>query len=176
MIPVYLSHPTPHQSRQMVFLDKVKSVLESIGLKVIFLKSNSISAGETLNEIKNTITMAYGLIAVAYGRKRIESATVKYDTNLPGTVSDSLRNVKDTTVYIHIETAMAAAYGLPILIVREKGLLAEGVLEPCCFGSNGPEFDLDDCEYFSSDAWKKAIDQFSESVKKYYQDNSKNVI
>ncbi|MDM0471757.1 hypothetical protein ACV3NH_00775 [Clostridium perfringens] len=61
---------------------------------------------------------------------------------------------------------MAFQIGLPILILREKGVIADGVLEKGVTGTYLPEFDLDKNldEYFNSQEWRQVISKWKTKV------------
>lgn len=54
---------------------------------------------------------------------------------------------------------MAFQIGLPVLIIREQGVMADGVLEKGVIGTYMPEFDLSNPtqNYLSSDEWGQII-------------------
>lgn len=54
---------------------------------------------------------------------------------------------------------MAYQVGLPVLIIREKGVIADGVLEKGVIGTYMPEFDLDKptSNYLTSKEWEQII-------------------
>lgn len=63
---------------------------------------------------------------------------------------------------------MAYQIGLPILILKEKGVLGEGILEKGVTSTYMPEFDLDKSmeEYFNSEEWKQLIGRWEGYVRK----------
>jgi hypothetical protein len=62
---------------------------------------------------------------------------------------------------------MAYQLGLPVLILREKGVLADGILERGVVGLYMPEFDLDQSidEYFAAAEWKGIIGKWEGYVR-----------
>lgn len=66
--------------------------------------------------------------------------------------------------------------GLPVLILREKGVIAEGILEKGVLGVYMPEFDLN-CnldDYFKSKEWIQIIQKWEGYVRKVV-DNKGNL-
>ena len=61
---------------------------------------------------------------------------------------------------------MAFQIGLPVLIIREKGVLADGVLEKGVIGTYMPEFDLDKptTSYLTSKEWEQIIQKWEGHV------------
>lgn len=77
-----------------------------------------------------------GLISVAFRRSFIEMGQSK-----PGTEGvEDLGGRWQTSPWPHIEVAMAFQIGLPILILREAGVMDDGILERGVTGM----YDLDD--------------------------------
>jgi hypothetical protein len=72
-----------------------------------------------------------------------------------------------TTPWAHIEPAMAYQLGLPVLILRERGVLADGILERGVVGLYMPEFDLDQAmdTYFSGAEWRGIIGKWEGYVR-----------
>lgn len=65
---------------------------------------------------------------------------------------------------------MAFQLGLPILILREEGVLAEGVLEKGVTGLYLPEFSLSaKTPYIKSDEFRRLLDQWGGRVQAVYQ-------
>ncbi|NKJ71803.1 hypothetical protein GFL38_05785 [Rhizobium leguminosarum bv. viciae] len=65
---------------------------------------------------------------------------------------------------------MAFQLGLPILILREEGVLAEGVLEKGVTGLYLPEFSLaTEQSFISSDEFRHLFDQWGGYVRAVYK-------
>ena len=80
-----------------------------------------------------------------------------------------------TSPYCQIEPAMAFQLGLPVLILREKGVIAEGILEKGVLGVYMPEFDLN-CnldDYFKSKEWIQIIQKWEGYVRKVVDNKGK---
>jgi hypothetical protein len=63
--------------------------------------------------------------------------------------------VWQTSPYSQIEPAMAYQLGLRILVLKEKGVLAEGILEIGVTGLYLPELDCAELEMFETSEWKQ---------------------
>src|SRR6185436_9700331 len=72
-----------------------------------------------------------------------------------------------TTPWAHIEPAMAYQLGLPVLILREQGVLDDGILERGVAGLYMPEFDLEKPieDYFAGAEWKGIIGKWEGYVR-----------
>jgi hypothetical protein len=62
---------------------------------------------------------------------------------------------------------MAFQIGLPILILREKGVLDDGILQKGVTGTYLPEFSLDSSsvDYLECDEWKQLIGKWEGYVR-----------
>jgi hypothetical protein len=62
---------------------------------------------------------------------------------------------------------MAYQLGLPVLILREKGVLAEGILEKGIVGLYLPQFDVDQPldGYFQTDEWNGILGKWEGHVR-----------
>ena len=69
---------------------------------------------------------------------------LRYRTDLANTSEVALKDVWLTSPWSQIEPAMAYQIGLPVLILREKGVIDEGILERGVLGLYMPQFDLDE--------------------------------
>lgn len=82
-----------------------------------------------------------GLLTVAFRRAHIKDGVSKPNSD----INEKEYSISDewvTSPYCQIEPAMAFQLGLPILIFREKGVIAEGILERGVTGTYLPEFEF----------------------------------
>ena len=97
-----------------------------------------------------------------------------------GKKSNNISGKWFTTPWCQIEPAMAFQIGLPVLIFRESGVLAEGILEKGVFGTYMPEFDLPEYNLFKMCTSKERESQereLKEDMEKYFSsDEYKQVI
>lgn len=78
-----------------------------------------------LKAIRRLMLESSGLITVAFRRIFVGSAEVQ-----PGTAeASSITDQWLTSPYSHMEPAMTFQIGLPTLILRESGVVADGILE-----------------------------------------------
>ena len=70
---------------------------------------------------------------------------------------------------------MAFQIGLPVLILRETGVIADGILERGVFGVYMPEFDLNRNvdDYFASAEWVQIIQKWEGYVRKVIENKGK---
>lgn len=111
-----------------------------------------------------------GLVTIAFRRAYIEKGIGKPDTDIDGNSEYDISNKWLTSMYCHIEPAMAFQIGLPIIIFREKGVVADGILEKGVTGLYMPEFNLDGSieDYFNGYEWKQVIGIWETQVRNTY--------
>lgn len=97
----------------------------------------------------------------------MEKGTARLRTDIDTLKEKSIDGQWLTTPWAQIEPAMAYQLGLPVLILREKGVLADGILERGVVGLYMPEFDLDSSadEYFAAAEWKGMIGKWEGYVR-----------
>lgn len=163
---VFLSYPQPYLKKQKQFIDKVASYLEERGLQPRTLGVTDYDMDAPLTAIRRLLLESNGLIAIAFRRSLVVNGVGKPDSDM-GEKTYDLSNRWLTSPYCQIEPAMAFQLGLPILVIREKGVVEEGVLEKGVLGIYMPGFDLDGdiSEYFSSNEWKQIIQKWEGYVR-----------
>jgi len=111
-----------------------------------------------LKAIRRLMLESHGLITIAFGRTYVERGSSNYRSDLD-LVERPVHDKWLTSPWAHIEPAMAYQVGLPVLIFREAGVVAEGVLEHGVLGTYMPAVDLSGSldQYFSSEAWRHVI-------------------
>lgn len=152
---IFLSYPKPFNSAQEEFIAQLSSYLHSKGLEPRTLGVTDYDMDAPLKTIRRLMLESHGLITVAFRRAKIFKGESK-----PGTQeSYKLDEQWLTSPYAHIEPAMAFQIGLPVLILREQGVIADGVLEKGVIGNYMPEFDLSVTanDYLSSNEWNQII-------------------
>ncbi len=142
-IPVFLSYPTPCLERQQDFIDRVCVYLDDRGFAARTLGVTDYDMDAPLKAIRRLMLESNGLITVALARTYIEKGTGNYRTDVQKMKEYALDGKYFTSPWAHIEAAMAYQLGLPILIFRQAGVIADGLLEKGVAGTYMPEFDLD---------------------------------
>jgi hypothetical protein len=120
-----------------------------------------------LKAIRRLMLESNGLITVAFRRTLIAEGRSRPDADLPGAQEVVIRDVWLTSPYCQIEPAMAYQLGLPTLILRERGVLQEGLLEKRVVGTYMPEFILDGeaSDYLDSPEWNDLIGKWEGFVR-----------
>ena len=108
-----------------------------------------------------------GLITIAFRQTFVESAVSRKGADLPNTPEQPLSAHWTTSPYCQIEPAMAYQIGLPSLILRERGVIADGLLDRGIVGIYMPEFSLDisPTDYLRSYEWTDLVGKWEGYVR-----------
>src|SRR3954452_1425225 len=128
-ISVFMSYPKPCFKKQQAFVQHVCDYLETRGLSPRTLGVTDYDMDAPLTAIRRLMLEANGLITVAFRRTYVEKGTARLRSDIETLEQQSIDGKWLTTPWPHIETAMGYQLGLPVLILREKGVLADGILE-----------------------------------------------
>lgn len=166
-IPVFLSYPRPHVSCQTKFIESVQQYLRIRGLEPRTLGVTDYDMDAPLKAIRRLMLESNGVITIAFRRLYITEGESKHGTDIPNISSTAIRSSWLTSPWCQIEPAMAYQLGLPVLVLREKGVLAEGILEKGIVGTYMPEFSLQDdpSSYLQSLEWGALIGKWEGYVR-----------
>lgn len=166
-IPVFLSYPKPHLKKQQEFIDRLESYVRGRGLEPRTLGVTDYDMDVPLKAIRRLMIESNGLITIAFRRTKILDATVKPTPDLPHAREATIKDVWLTSPWSQIEPAMAYQLGLPVLILRECGVVAEGLLEKGIVGTYMPEFSLEEPmpDYLTSLEWGDLIGKWEGFVR-----------
>ncbi|MEG3085637.1 hypothetical protein U1707_18505 [Sphingomonas sp. PB2P12] len=169
-VPVFVSRPTPHLSTQKEFVDQFLDELRRRGFEPLTLgPGSSYDYGAPLIGIRRILTHCCGLVSIAFRRTYAPTITKYSGANLEHISEASDEEVWFTSPYCQIEPAMAFQIGLPILILREEGVLAEGVLEKGITGLYLPEFTTaEGSSFISGVECRGLLDQWGGYVRTVY--------
>lgn len=162
-IPVFLSYSSPYTEEQRTFIKEVKIHLQNRGLEPRTLGTTDYDLDEPLTAIRRLMFESNGLLAIAFKRYYVMNGIEK-----PKSIDEkNISNKYFSSPWCHIEPAMAFQLGLPILIIREKGVIDNGVLEKGVIGTYLPEFDLSNPieEYLKSEEWNQIIGEWEGCVR-----------
>ncbi len=170
-VPVFLSRPTPHLQAQQQFLTEFADVLTDRGFEPITMgRESSYDYDAPLVGIRRLLTHCCGLVSVAFRRTHAIEVKKFPSADISGLAEQDLSNVWFTSPYCQIEPAMAFQLGLPVLILKEEGVVGEGVLEKGVTGLYLPEFCLADGRAFiDSTECRSLLDQWGGSVRSVYK-------
>jgi hypothetical protein len=166
-IPIFLSYPKPCHSTQEQFVAGVGLYLVGRGLQARTLGVTDYDTDAPLKAVRRLMLECNGLITIGFKRNYIEKGTSRYSTDLPDLSPTPLDGQWTTTPWAQIEAAMAYQLGLPILILREKGVIEEGILEKGVVGLYMPEFDVEKPldRYFNSTEWTAMLGKWEWNVR-----------
>jgi hypothetical protein len=166
-IPVFLSYPKPSFKSQQVFVEHMVAYLRLRGLEPRTLGVTDYDVDAPLKAIRRLMMESNGLVTIAFRRTHVERAIVRPKTDLPNTFEAELFDQWLTSPWAHIEPAMAYQIGLPIIILRENGVLADGILENGVVGLYMPAFDAtaEIDLYFKSAEWNGIIGKWEGQVR-----------
>ena len=164
-IPIFLSYPKPHIQKQNSFINRLKKYLISRGLEPRTLGVNEYDMAAPLKAIRRLMRESNGIITIAFKRTHIFKGIIRDNADMPESNSIDLNDQWYTSPYCQIEPAMAFQLGLPILIMREKGVCPEGILEKGVVGTYMPEFATENVDYLNSDEWNAIIGQWEGQVR-----------
>lgn len=165
--PIFLSYPKPFEKRQHDFIQKLSKHLDERDFSPRTLGVTDYNNQAPLRAIRKIMLESYGLITVAFRRTYLREATGNYRTDIDSLKPYDLNDTWTTSPWSHIEPAMAYQIGLPIMILRESGVVADGVLEKGVVGLYMPEFDLEDntSDYLQSREWRHIIRNWEADVR-----------
>jgi hypothetical protein len=166
-IDVYVSHPFPHTPIQRDFIQRPHSVLVARGLAPRTTSDVETLQTSSLAAIKSQILESHGLLVVAFRKVWVERGTIRPDSEDPALPAMEISRSWLTSPYCQIEPAMAYQRSLPILVLREPGILLEGFLDRAADVFKAPEIDLlkDSADYFRSEAWGQTLDEWEKLVR-----------
>ncbi|KAL4929888.1 uncharacterized protein BDV17DRAFT_260297 [Aspergillus undulatus] len=164
---VFLSYPKPSFKRQQLFVERVQEYLRQRGFVPRTIGVTDYDMDAPLSAIRRLMLESNGLLTIAFRRTYVEKSIQSHCTDIEGLQENEVKARWLTTPWAHIEPAMAFQLGLPILIIREEGVLADGMLERGVAGLYMPEFNLDKPvdEYFDSVEWRGIIQKWEGYVR-----------
>jgi hypothetical protein len=122
---VFLSVGRAATAEQEAFVSAVEECLRDQGLNPVGLGRNEWSSVQPLHAIRRLMDKCSGTVIVAFERLHIAQGTDR-----PGSAdSKPLQGESLPTVWNQIEAAMAHTLGHPLLVIVERGLRSEGLLE-----------------------------------------------
>lgn len=168
-IPIFLSYPKPHTKLQQAFLGSLRHYLEGRGLMPRTLGVTDYDTDAPLKAIRRLMLESYGLVCVAFQRFKVVEGIRRSGANLPGQKEQPLKEHYYTSPFCQIEPAMAFQLGLPILLFRQHGVFAEGVLEKGVVGLYMPVFSVMEEKaksYLESSEFKEIVGKWEGQVRK----------
>jgi len=142
MIEVFISHPTPCNKEQMGLLKLIDDKLEKHGLNPVNLGKKNWNYKKPLEPIKKLMSECKGAIIVGIERHH---SFIGYEKEIATKKSDKIELIHKytSTPWVQIEAGMAYQAGIPLLILKEKKIHPEGILDPNNSDSYVFEFEIE---------------------------------
>lgn len=125
-INVFVSVGTPCTPQQEEFIKQVEGYLRSRGLRPRTVGRSDFTHEAPLGFISKLMNKSAGALVIA-----LERTSILHGISRRG--SERQANIEDRAIptpWNHIEAAFAYARGLPLLVIREEHVIADGMLEP----------------------------------------------
>ena len=124
-IDVYLSAGKPANAEQEAFLEAVERFLRQRDLNPRTPGRTHLANKQPLKAVEQCMRTCKGIVVVAYERLYAPVAIARRG----GPEQKGLEDAIVPTVWNQVEGAMAYTLGLPVLIIAQKGLRSEALLE-----------------------------------------------
>jgi hypothetical protein len=121
---VFLSVGTTFNPQQEAFVKAVEEFALTKGLRTVTVGRNYYPDKPLLG-VREKIKQSAGAIVIALERIRIENGVEKPESQDQSTLS----NISVATPWNQVEAAFAYAMGLPLLVMKEKQVKSEGLLD-----------------------------------------------
>jgi len=167
--PVFLSYANPHTAGQQAFVDRVRSSLRSRGLTPRTLGVPRYYPDAPLEAVRRLMVASEGLMGVAFRRTYVGQGLGNHRDGTDGRRAHPLKDQWLTSPWVQIESAMAYQIGLPVLLLRETGVLGEGVLEPGVVLGDIPTFTPDGAagDYLDSAEWHGLLSDWESRLRRH---------
>lgn len=161
-LPVFLSFPKPFNQDQEALIERLSAQLTERGLVPRTVGINEYDNEIPLRIVRRMLLESNGIITIGLRRYWISNGTTK-----PGASEETkLSEQWFTSPWPHIETAMAYQLGLPILILRERGVHTDGVLERGTIDVYVPEIDTaETMQFLKSLQWTQILSSWERDVR-----------
>lgn len=126
MKKVFISHPTPFTKMQSQFLSLIENELNCHALIPVNLGKKNWSYKSPLNPIRELMSTCSAALIIGLERHH---SYIGYDNETSTEKRSELIHKITTSPWVHIEAGMAYQAGLPLLILKDKKVFAEGILD-----------------------------------------------
>lgn len=138
ILNVFISHPTPYNKYQEGFLSLIEFELKKHRLNPTNLGRNNWSFKSPLKPIKDIMDTCVAAIIIGLERHH---SLIGYEKEFSKN-SKELIHKYSSSPWIQIEAGMAFQADLPLLVLKDNKVYAEGILDPQISDSFIFEFDL----------------------------------
>ena len=142
-------------NEQECFIDCLIEFLKSEGLEPRTLGVTDYDTNAPLKGIRRIMMESNGLLAIALKKTHIETGCQYKEVGIVCTIP-----------YFQIKPVMAFQLGLPALILRDKSVILDGILEKRVLEGIMSVFDMKNgCEYFRSDEFLELLRDWTADVR-----------
>ena len=123
-----------------------------------------------LEAVRRLVVASQGLMGIAFRRTYVGQGLANHRDGTDGRRAHPLKDQWLTSPWVQIESAMAYQIGLPVLLLRETGVLAEGVLEPGVVLGDIPTFTLEGAagDYLDSAEWHGLLSDWEIRLRRHH--------
>lgn len=172
-ISVFLSHPRPFNEAQRRLVDGVRRYFSERDLEPRTLGVSDYDTEVPLASIRRMMMECNGVLVLALRRYLVrEGSEFRSGAGVGDEpVARDIGGMWLSSPWCQIEAGMGFQLGLPVLVFREEGVKADGVLEQGVMASYMPEISLsgDPSPFFQSAPWRQLINRFEGDVREAHR-------
>ena len=172
-ILVFLSRPNPFLDVHEQFIEKFKNKLKIYNIETITLQADNYDLNDSIKYLKGMIKQCYGIIIIGFKQIFIDNGKKKKNGEdnpkffYPNEIDISGQAL--TSPFCHIEGTIGLLNDLPMLILNEKGVREEGIIQGGRFSVKLKSFNLNDIDtYFCDEIVNAQIQVWIGKVKEYF--------
>lgn len=159
MKQVFVSVQATCNVYQQAVVEQVYAALHALALAPVRV-NKSQEGYDPLPEIRELMLRCKGALIIALERFRCSSGVEYPDSPFATSYTD----YRSSTIWNHIEAAMAYQAGLPILILRERGLHQAGMLAKEPGSLMLAEFSIHECIHSLPEPIQHSLEEWSRAV------------
>ncbi len=163
-ITTFLSVGDPYNDLQRKYLKALVKYLGTRGIKAETLGQTFWSIRNPLKPIQQKMQLVHGSVILAMERYHSKEGIYKENSDQEKLVGDQYF----ATVWTQLEAAMAYQLELPLLILKEEKLVAEGMFDPGIHEWMIVRINSKDPGELKRNPIKGFIDSWVEAVRKHY--------
>lgn len=127
-INVFLGYSVPVFARQVRFVSAMAEDLAARGFEPRTVGVTDLNGHAPLRVIRRVLLECNGLVMIAFRRTEIRTGA-SYEPYRPRSTATLFTDLWTTSPYCHVEAVMAHQFGLPVVLLRESSVIADGVLQ-----------------------------------------------
>jgi hypothetical protein len=166
-ISTFLSVGKPHNIIQKNYINNMVKYLDSKNIIAETLGTTFWSNKSPLIPIQKKMQEVNGAIIIAMERFHSKEGVYKEESK----EQEKFEDQYFATVWTQIEGAMAYQLGLPLLILKEKKLIAEGMFDPQIHEWRVTNINLNNSEEIFKNPIKSQINAWIQDVQRYHKSN-----